>query len=209
MSMPVATESVVEPLPTACHRSACELEEFRRVLADVPRDEGTVQLVVARPAEGERAVLSVGLLDRETGLVGDTWMHRPSNRTADGGPHPRMQLNVMSYPMAAFLAIDESRVPLAGDQLYLDLDLSHDNLPVGTQLLFGAPASPASVIEVTEEPHTGCAKFVARFGAEAMRFVNGPIGRPLRLRGLNAVVVQPGEVRPGDRVTVRRPRPSR
>ena len=146
-----------------------------------------------------------GMMQTILGLVGDTWTERGSSRSADGGPHPRMQLNVMSYPMAAFLAIDASRVPMAGDQLYLDLDLSHDNLPVGSHLLFGDPDDPASVIEVTEEPHTGCKKFVARFGAAGMRFVNGPIGRPLRLRGLNAVVVQAGEVRPGDRVTVRRP----
>lgn len=189
MSMPVAAESVVEPLPTACHRSACELEEFRRVLADVPRDEGTVQLVVARPAEGERTVLSVGLLDRETGLVGDTWMHRPSNRTADGGPHPRMQLNVMSYPMAAFLAIDESRVPLAGDQLYLDLDLSHDNLPVGTQLLFGAPGLPGQ----RDRGHRGAAYGMRevcrplRSGGDALRqWPDRPAAaaaRPQRRRG--------------------------
>lgn len=209
MSVNVVETPAADAPPSVGYRSAAELEQFRSALAAVPQDEGTVQLVVARPAEGERAVLDVGRLDLTVGLVGDNWAERPSSRSADGGPHPRMQLNVMSYPMAAFIAIEESRVPLAGDQLYLDLDLSHGNLPVGTQLLFGDPGSPASVIEVTEEPHTGCKKFVARFGAEAMRFVNGPVGRPLRLRGLNAVVVQPGEVRPGDQVTVRRPRPSR
>lgn len=191
---------------TVGYRTTAELEEFSATLGSVPKDDGTVQLVVSRPGPGEREVLDVGHLDLVTGLVGDTWSQRPSTRSADGGPHSRMQLNVMSWPVAAFLAVDEARVPLAGDQLYLDLDLSHDNLPVGTRVVFGDPEAPSSVIEVTEEPHTGCAKFVARFGTEAMRFVGGRRGQALRLRGLNAVVVAPGAVRPGDRVTVQRPR---
>jgi hypothetical protein len=191
--------------PTAGYRTAAELAGFGTTLGSLPKDVGTVRLVVSRPGLGEREVLDVGHLDLVTGLVGDTWSQRPTARSADGGPHPRMQLNVMCWPVAAFLAVDEARVPLAGDQLYLDLDLSHDNLPVGTRLCFGDPQSPSSVIEVTEEPHTGCATFVARFGVEAMRFVGGRLGQALRLRGLNAVVVQPGEVRPGDPVSVQRP----
>lgn len=116
-----------------------------------------------------------------------------------------MQLNVMNARLVAFLAGDPERRALAGDQLYLDLDLSHENLPAGTRLVLGDPATRGAVIEVTEVPHTGCAKFVERFGAEAMRFVNGRDGRPLRLRGLNARVVTAGRVRPGDPVTVVRP----
>lgn len=201
----MTTLTTGEAAPAVGYRTAAELEEFLPVIEAAPRDRGTVRLVVARPAVGERDVLSVGHLDQAVGLVGDSWHQRNSSRMPSGGPHPRMQLNVMGWPMAAFLAIDESRVPLAGDQLFLDLDLSHDNLPVGSRLLFGTPGAPSSVIEVTEEPHTGCRKFVARFGADGMRFVNGRVGRPLRLRGLNAVVVQAGEVRPGDEVTVQRP----
>lgn len=192
-------------VPTVACRSGGELAEFAATLATLPKDVGTVRLVVIRPAVGERQVLEVGRLDTAGGLLGDTWSTRSSSRSADGGPHPRMQLNVMSWPVAAFLAVDPSRAPLAGDQLYVDLDLSHDNLPVGTRLRFGDPQEPSSVIEVTEVPHNGCAKFVSRFGAEAMRFVNGAFGRPLRLRGLNAVVVQSGEVRTGDLVSVVRP----
>ena len=191
--------------PSVGYRTQAELEGLVATLGHVPKDAGTVRLVVARPAVDERSILDVGVLDAVTGLVGDTWSRRPTTRSADGGPHPRMQLNVMSWTVAAFLAIEEARVPLAGDQLYLDLDLSEANLPVGTRLLFGDPLAPSSVIEVTEEPHTGCAKFVQRFGAEAMRVVGSRQGRALRMRGLNAVVVRPGEVRPGDAVTVRRP----
>ena len=127
-----------------------------------------------------------------------------SSRTADGAAHPDMQLNVMSHRMVAFLAQDPALEPLAGDQLYLDLDLSEGNLPAGSQLAFGDPDAPGAVIEVTEQPHTGCAKFVARFGPDAMRFVNGRVGRPRRLRGLNARVVLAGQIHTGDLVTVRR-----
>lgn len=187
------------------HRTAAELEELLPGLLDAPADVGTLDLVVRRPALGVREILAEGELDVAVGLVGDTWAQRASSRTADGRPHPDMQLNVMSARMVGLLAGDRDRRALAGDQLYVDLDLSHANLPTGSRLVIGDPARRGAVIEVTEQPHTGCAKFVARFGAEAMRFVNGPVGRPLRLRGLNARVVTPGRVRPGDTVTVVRP----
>ncbi len=77
----------------------------------------------------------------------------------------------------------------------VDLDLSVDNLPPGTLLALGS-----AQIEVTAQPHTGCDKFAARFGREAAKWVNSSTGRPLRLRGLNARVVQPGAIRVGDSV---------
>ena len=191
--------------PAATHRTPEELQAFLPQLLAAPRDVGTLELVVRRPGLGEREVLDEGELDLEVGLVGDSWVQRGSSKTGDGGPHPDMQLNVMSARMVSFLAGDPERRPLAGDQLYLDLDLSHDNLPAGSRLTIGDPAVRGAVIEVTEPPHTGCAKFVERFGAEAMRFVNGEVGRPMRLRGLNARVVVAGRVRPGDLVQVTRP----
>lgn len=202
--MPLHTGRVTE---TALrHRTADELEAFLpTLLAESPRDVGTLDLVVRRPAPFEREVLGEGELDLVEGLVGDGWRVRGSSRTPDGSAHPDMQLNIMNARLVAFLAGDPERRALAGDQLYLDLDLSHENLPAGTRLVIGDPAERGAVVEVTPAPHTGCAKFVERFGAEAMRFVNSEAGRPLRLRGLNARVVVPGRVRPGDPVTVTRP----
>jgi MOSC domain-containing protein YiiM len=151
-----------------------------------PSDAGRVELIVRRPAEGEREVLDEGLFDAEEGLVGDRW---------HSGKDPASQVTVMNARVAALVAGDRERWPLAGDQLYVDLDLSIENLPPGTQLEIGS-----AVIEVSEVPHTGCAKFSARFGSEAIRFVNSPAGRALRLRGMNARVVKAGGVRPGDGV---------
>ena len=102
----------------------------------------------------------------------------------------------MSSRAAALVAGDRERWPLAGDQLYVDLDLSDENLPPGTRLALGS-----AVLEVTDEPHTGCKKFTARFGLDAMVFVNSPVGRALNLRGINARVVESGTVRVGDAVT--------
>ncbi len=177
------------------HRTAEELAAHVDHLRLAPKDFGTLELVVSRPAEDEREVLAEGLLDPEHGLVGDTWRLRGSSRTADRSADPDMQLTVMGHRMVEFLAIDPARRSLAGDQLYLDLDLSVANLPAGTWLSIGE-----TVIEVTDHPHLGCDKFMARFGEPAMRFVNGRLGRELRLRGLNARVVTPGVVRPGDKV---------
>jgi hypothetical protein len=148
---------------------------------------------VRRPRVGERDVLEEGQLDLLRGLLGDSWHLRSSTRTADGSPHPNMQLNIMNLRVIALVAQQRERWPLAGDQLYIDLDLSIDNLPAGTRLALGS-----AVIEVTDQPHTGCQKFVARFGLEAMQLVNSPRGRRLNLRGINAKVVQPGVIRVGD-----------
>lgn len=185
------------------HRTTEELTALLPVLDSSPRDEGTLRLLVRRPAVGAREVLDVGVLDLNVGLAGDTWQDRGSRRTDDGSAHPDMQLNVMSHPLVEFLAQDPEREALAGDQLYLDLDMSHDNLPVWSELHIGGAGG--AVIQVTDQPHNGCGKFISRFGKEAMAFVNGPEGKPRRLRGLCARVVRPGVVRPGDPVVVRRP----
>jgi MOSC domain-containing protein YiiM len=172
-----------------------ELEAGLNHVRAAPADDGRLDLIVARPGLGARKVLTTGDLSLTDGLVGDTWDQRPSSRSADGGPHPDMQLNVINARLSALIAEDEEHRALAGDQLHVDLDLSHENLPAGTRLAIGA-----AVIEVTDQPHTGCAKFAARFGREALRFVNVGEGKARRLRGLNARVVQPGPVAVGDAV---------
>lgn len=171
------------------HLTANDLEAGLDHVRCSPADRGRVELIVCRPAEDEREVLEQGVLDGTQGLVGDTWGLRGSSRTADGSAHPDMQLNVMNARAAALVAGRADRWQLAGDQLYIDLDLSEDNLPPGTRLELGS-----AVIEVTDQPHLGCRKFAARFGPDALALVNSPVGRSLRLRGMNAKVVVPGVV---------------
>ncbi|HEX4950397.1 MAG TPA: MOSC domain-containing protein [Blastocatellia bacterium] len=171
-----------------------ELEAGLPAIRQSPKDDGELKLIVRRPKVNGRDVVTEASLDPVEGLVGDNWRYRRSSRTADGAPHPDMQLNIINTRLMALIAPDASRWALAGDQLFLDLDLSQENLPAGTRLALGA-----AVIEVTAEPHTGCKKFVARFGVEAMKFVNSPVGRELCLRGINAKVVQSGVIRVGDR----------
>jgi hypothetical protein len=175
------------------HMTRAELDAALEALRAAPHDAGTLEMIVRRPAIGAREVLESGALDLAEGLVGDTWRARGSTRSSDGRAHPDMQLNVMSARVIALVARDRSRWALAGDQLFVDLDLSAANLPPGTRLSIGS-----AVIEVTDQPHTGCAKFVERFGVDAMKWVNSPAGRALRLRGLNAKVVEPGTIRVGD-----------
>ena len=178
------------------HRSKEELAAALEGIRQAPADTGTLELIVRRPRVDEREVLAEASLDLVEGLVGDDWIHRGSRGMSDGGPNPLAQVTVMSARAVEAGAGDRERWPLAGDQLYVDLDLSIDNLPAGTRLAIGE-----AVLEVTEEPHTGCDKFTARFGSEAVKFVNKPPGRELRLRGLNARVVTPGTVRLGDTVS--------
>ena len=175
------------------HLTMAELEAGLEEIRQSPRDAGELKMIVRRPDLGVREELQTGDLDIVQGLVGDTWQSRSSKRTADGSPHPDMQLNLMNTRVVALVAQDPSRWALAGDQLFVDLDLSEANMPAGTRLALGS-----AVIEVTAEPHTGCAKFVSRFGADAMRFVNSPLGRELHLRGINAKVIAGGRIRVGD-----------
>ncbi|MEP6922099.1 MAG: MOSC domain-containing protein [bacterium] len=175
------------------HLTMAELEEGLDAIRQSPKEEGVLELIVRRPQVGEREELAAGELDQLAGLVGDSWKTRGSSRTTDGTSHPEMQLNIMNSRVIALVAQHRERWSLAGDQLFVDLDLSAQNLPPGTRLALGS-----AVIEVTPHPHTGCKKFVSRFGLEAMKFVNSAVGRELHLRGINAKVVQPGKIRVGD-----------
>jgi len=167
------------------------LDHIRNALADA----GTVELIARRPAEDVREVLTEGRLDTQDGLVGDTWRSRGSRHTPDGGPNPDSQITLMNARAAAAIAGERERWAQAGDQIYVDFDLSLTNLPPGSRIQIGS-----AVIEFSETPHTGCAKFSARFGNDALRFVNSPAGRELRLRGANCRVVMAGIVRPGDAI---------
>jgi len=167
------------------------ISEVRRA----PTDEGRVELIVRRPAVDEREVLDEADLVEGEGLAGDTWRVRGSRRTPDGLANPAAQLTVMNARAAALIAGDKERWPLAGDQLYVDLDLSVENLPPGSRLAIGS-----AVVEVSPDPHTGCAKFNARYGEAALRFVNSTVGRELNLRGINARVITGGTVRTGDAI---------
>jgi hypothetical protein len=185
---------------TPFHRSPAELLAGVEHVRRSPRDEGVLELVVVRPAQGEREVKEVATLDLGLGVLGDTWIERGSSRTPDGGPNPEAQVTVMNARAADLVAGSRDRWPLAGDQLYVDLDLGVDNLPAGTLLVLGE-----AQLEVTAAPHTGCAQFKERFGVEALRLTATPDGRALRLRGINTRVVRGGDVRPGDTVRVVRP----
>jgi len=179
------------------HRTLSDLEQHLDHLRESPRGRGTLELVVARPRVGKRTVLDEAQLDEVLGLVGDSWSERRYWRTPENPPNPLKQITVMNHRMVALLSESPEEQALAGDQLYVDLDLSVEHLPAGSRLAVGS-----AVIEVSEPAHTGCKKFVKHFGEDAMRFVNGREGRQLRLRGLNARVVVPGPVRPRDLVVV-------
>ena len=167
------------------------LDDIRRS----PKDAGVLQLIVRRPQVDVREVLEEGKLDLAEGLAGDTWATRGSSRSHRGSAHPDMQLNIMNARAIALVAQSKDRWALAGDQLYIDLDLSEDNVPPGTRLAVGS-----ALIEITDQPHTGCGKFAARFGPDAVKFVNSPAGKRLRLRGVNAKVARSGVIRVGDLV---------
>jgi MOSC domain-containing protein YiiM len=175
-----------------CHFSTAELEERLPHVDGASSERGIVELVTRRPVEGERELLDEAELDLAEGLVGDRWS---KGRSHGRPPNLDAQVTLMSARAAELVAGSRERWALAGDQLYVDFDISEANLPPGTRLAVGT-----AVLEVSDEPHTGCKKFVGRFGMDAMRLVNSPEGRALRLRGMNTRIVEPGDVRPGDEI---------
>jgi hypothetical protein len=189
-------------VPALPYRTTEELSARLEHLRTAPTDVGTVHLVVRRPQPTEREILDEGMLDPANGLVGDDWLARARSRAVADGRHLDAQVNVMSARMVGLLTDVAEEQAYAGDQLYLDLDISVANLPTGSRLAFGEPGAGGGVIEISAKPHNGCAKFTTRFGQEATQFINSPTGKALRLRGFNARVVEPGPVRPGDVVRV-------
>jgi MOSC domain-containing protein len=177
------------------HATLDALEAGVAEVRRAPKDGGTVELIVRRPAEDERETLDQAELDTAQGLLGDNWRARGSRATEDGSAHPDLQLTLMNARVTALVARTRERWPLAGDQLYVDLDLSEANLPAGARLEVGS-----AVVELTAIPHTGCGKFARRFGVEALKFVNSRVGRELHMRGRNARVLRGGTVRTGDTV---------
>lgn len=175
------------------HRSTAELETFIDEILAAPKDAGPIEMIVRRPFEGERQVVESAELSTVLGLIGDSW----NDRLDENGEHkPGVQLTLMNARAADAVAVTRDRWPLAGDQIYVDLDISEANLPPGSRIRIGN-----AVVEISEIPHTGCAKFSSRFGAEALRFANVGVGRENRFRGVNAFVVEDGPIAVGDKVT--------
>ena len=175
--------------------SLAELDARLDLVRQSPRDAGSVELIVRRPQEHKRETLATCELSLTEGLVGDNWRARGNRHTPDGSADIEAQLTLMNARAIALLAPDKAGWALAGDQFFVDLDLSQENLPAGTRLVIGG-----AIVEVTAEPHLGCKLFAIRYGPDAVKWVNSPLGKQLRLRGLNAKVVQPGTVRVGDAV---------
>ena len=180
-------------METVTHLSITELEDGLEHIRQSPKDNGTLKMIVRRPEVEAREVIEEAELNTEVGLVGDNWKVRGNPHTPDGSAKVNAQITLMNARAVALLAQQEERWSLAGDQLYVDLDLSDENLPAGTRLAIGT-----AVLEVTPEPHTGCKKFAERFGTDATKFVNSPEGKRFHLRGINTRVVQAGEIRVGD-----------
>lgn len=160
-----------------------------------PKDSGSVLLIVRRPATEEREIISQGRLIPTSGLEGDNWRERGSSSMPDGSANPEAEVTLMNTRVIQALTQDETRWALAGDQFFVDFDLSEENIPAGTRLMLGS-----AILEVSSLPHNGCKKFSARFGVDALKFISMAENKPLRMRGINARIIKAGDVKQGDLV---------
>jgi MOSC domain-containing protein YiiM len=162
------------------HRVLAELEAGLLALAPAPKDSGQLARIVRRRADGVREMPERVLLTPEEGVPGDGWSRRPPRNV-------EAQLAVMRREVAELIANGQS-LDVFGDNLFVHLDISAANLPVGTRLRVGR-----ALVEVTPKPHNGCSKFKGRFGEDALQFVGAALTRPQNLRGIYWKVVEPGE----------------
>jgi MOSC domain-containing protein YiiM len=177
------------------HLSLAELTEgLPRILA-APKDQGTVRALVVRPAKGERRDVGSVRVSLAGGVEGDHWAQGCWKSTDDGKPHPDVQICLMNARCIELIAQDRANWPPAGDNLFLDMGLTPDNLPPGTRIGIGS-----AEMVITDTPHNGCASFIERYGRDACLFVNTGEGKRLRLRGIYARVTRDGEISVGDRV---------
>ncbi len=174
-------------------RTTAQLEAMFEGIIAAPGDAGPIEMIVRRPSVEQREVVESAELSLDFGLVGDNWVDRVGE---DGQPHRSAQVTLMNARVTDAVAVTRDRWQLAGDQIYVDMDISHENLPAGTRIQVGD-----AVLEISEAPHTGCAKFASRFGKDALRFANVGLGKVHRFRGVNAFVVEPGTFRVGDKIT--------
>ena len=168
------------------------LEQLEALVPDnitSPADNGTVELIVVRREIDHRELRSEAYVSVEQGLEGDSWYKGPDVKNDTGN-----QITLINRRFLEKIALEADRMPLAGDNFIVDLDLSESNLKAGDKIQLGDKA----VLEITDVPHLGCRKFLSRFGADALKFVNTDEGRKYRLRGVHGRVIEPGLVRTGD-----------
>jgi hypothetical protein len=173
----------------ARHLAIAALQAGFAALGDLPKTHGRVTLIVRRTADGTRETPERIDLTREEGVPGDDWTRRPPR-------DPEAQLAVMCHRVAELIGNGQP-LTVFGDNLFVDLDLSIANLPTGTRLRVGG-----ALVEVTPKPHNGCSKFHARFGSDALRFVQAKPTRSLNLRGIYWKVIEPGAVAVGAPIDV-------
>ena len=183
-------------MPHATHLTETEILDGLVEVRKSPPNDGLLEAIVIRPASEKRLSLQRCRLSPEGGTEGDAWARGCWLKLPDGSPHPDVQICIMNSRMINLLAGEKQRWELAGDNLFIDLDLSRENLQAGQLLRIGE-----CVMEITEQSHNGCAKFSQRFGPSALKVVNSPTGKELRLRGIYAKVINAGDVSVGDRIT--------
>jgi hypothetical protein len=178
------------------HLSLEELQSHLDSIKQSPQDDGILKAIVIRPVSNERVGMESSVVTPDGGVHGDRWAKQAWLNLPEEELEPKAQITVMNSRAAEVIARNRARWPLAGDNLYVDLDLSEDNLQAGQQLSIGS-----AVFEITPQPHNGCGKFEQRFGAEALKWVNSEEGKHHHLRGIYIKVVKAGVINVDDTIT--------
>lgn len=177
------------------HPTVETLETGLEIIRNSPQDNGTLEMIVVRPAKNQRSTLQECELSLKRGVEGDHWANGCWKSLPDGSPDPDVQVTIMNSRCLKLISASSSQWPLAGDNLIVDMDLSVQNLQPGQKLSIGS-----AILEITSVPHTGCNNFKERFGIDSLKFISSKIGKELRLRGIYARIIRDGHIKVGDRL---------
>ncbi|MDA1190559.1 MAG: MOSC domain-containing protein [Candidatus Poribacteria bacterium] len=183
------------------HLTTEQIEAKLDWIQSAPTDNGTLEGICIRPASNERVELERCRLSPKLGVEGDSWARKCWKTLADGSPDPDVQVTIMNARAIEVMAGSRDRWKWAGDQLFADFNVGVDNLQPGDRVRIGD-----ALLEITAEPHNGCDKFKDRFGLDALKYVNSPDGKSLRLRGIYARIVEEGVINVGDTIRKVNPR---
>ena len=176
--------------------SRIQLDQALPDVMAAPKDRAAIGMLCLRPERNQRKFVDQIEVSPQKGIAGERWLESPWLTTPEGAPHPGIQISILQQRVLDLVWQDRENTPHPGDTFVVDMDLSHDNLPVGQLLSVGT-----AILKVSDVFNDGCVKWKARYGAAAKDWIVADDHPKLRLRGVLCSVERAGLLKAGDFLT--------